>query len=126
MLRQPGTSPQPLRRKHRGRFFVEQLEDRNLLSCGPGGPVLEAFDGGDLSNYTTIVRYYPSAYVFDGGAGCDGGAVLVDYDGDDWIIRDQPATRVAQGDRISAWVYLGSFTGGPGDGRAYFGFGSVA
>ena len=109
-----------LARLNRRRLHCEMLEDRNLLNCGPNGTMLEGFDNGDLNAYKTIVNYYSTAYVSE-GAGCDGGLGLVDYDGDDWIIRQDGGNTISQGEYISAWVWLG----GDPDGRTYLGFGAV-
>lgn len=119
MRRQSRNLRESLLRKNRGRLLMELLEDRNLLSCGPEGTVLEDFDDPYLSEYQTLIRYYPSA-LQDPGLGCEGGGGLFDYDGDDWLVRDIGSPIVSQGDTISAWVYMGGGTSG----RAYVGFGS--
>ncbi len=120
MLGQNRKHREPLVRKYRSRFFVEVLEERTMLDCGLGGTVLEDFDDPSLSAYTPIIRFNPSAFVYN-GAGCDGGNALIDYDGDDWIIRNDAGSRISQGDFFGGAVHLG----GAASGRAYLGFGSI-
>lgn len=118
----PSASPsRHLRRRvNRGRLFLEALEDRSLLNCGPNGTLIEGFDDTSMSAYSTVVRHNASAVVAP-ELDCDGSPGLFDYDGDDWIIRQDAGSVVRQGDVLSAWVYLG----GEATGRAYLGFGSI-
>ncbi len=101
----------------RARPLVENLEDRLLLSAR----VIEDFSGGDLSAYQGIYRYYPAAAVVPGAAHDDAGNALVKHDGSEWIVRDDDAVQVHQGETISVWTKFADNV----DGRIYFGFGAT-
>jgi hypothetical protein len=84
---------------------------------------IEDFETGGLSLYKVIDPFDPtnkqaSAEV-SRDAAHDGNFGLADYNGNDWIYRDDAAAQVSQGEVISVWVrFFGGF------GRAYFGFGA--
>jgi hypothetical protein len=110
-------SPRPPSRRNprRVRLRVEALEDR----CVPS--VLEGFEGGDLSAYTTVLRFNPSTTVTPDAAH-DGGYGLQTADSDEWVVRNDAGVQVSQGQTYSVWINFA----GAADGRAYFGFGAVA
>ena len=58
----------------------------------------------------------------DPSAAHDGVNGLIDSNGNDWIYRNDSATRVKPGDTISTWLRFSKAA----DGRAYFGFGAGA
>ena len=100
----------------RARPLLECLEERLLLD----GTVIEDFESGDLSAYTTILRINPSAQVTPAAAH-DGNYGLDQWDGDDWIARADDAVQMQQGNTVSVWLQFA----GNADGRAYFGFGAT-
>ncbi|HKB40644.1 MAG TPA: hypothetical protein VKD72_29735, partial [Gemmataceae bacterium] len=89
----------------------------NILST----KTIEDFESGNLSRYTVVGATTPTAAVSTVAAH-DGTFGLKDTNGNDWIFRNDAAAQVKEGDSISVWVQLNSFT----DGRAYFGFGASA
>jgi hypothetical protein len=84
---------------------------------------IEDFETGGLSLYKVIDPIDPTNKTASAevsrAAAHDGNSGLADYDGNDWIYRDDAAAQVSQGEVLSVWV---SFFGGFG--RAYFGFGA--
>src|SRR5207247_7845083 len=80
----------------------------------------EDFESGNLSRYTAVGRA-PTAIVAPYAAH-DGNYGLNDYNGNDWIYRNDAAAQVKEGDSIFVWIQLNSAA----DGRAYFGFGASA
>jgi hypothetical protein len=82
--------------------------------------VIEDF-GGDLSAYTTIYRYFPSASIAPGAAHDGVGNALVKSDGFEWMVRNDAGAQVHQGETLSVWTEFA----GTADGRVYFGFGAV-
>jgi hypothetical protein len=88
---------------------------------GDGRSVSEGFDSGSLNAYEPVIRSLGSAEV-SAAAAHDGIQGLLDFDGDDWIVRNDAAARVARGDTFSVWVRFA----GAADARAYFGFGARA
>lgn len=84
---------------------------------------IEDFETGGLSLYKVIDPINPTnktpSAVASRAAAHDGSFGLADYDGNDWIYRDDPAGQVSQGEVLSVWVRFSA-----GVGRAYFGFGA--
>jgi hypothetical protein len=102
-------------RRGRTRLRVEYLEERVVLDA----TVIEDFTQG-LAPYTTVLRFSPNADVIP-GAGHDGiSNALLKSDGYEWLVRNDSAVQVQQGETISVWVDLA----GNADGRAYFSFGA--
>jgi hypothetical protein len=107
-------------KKLRARLRVEALEDRCLLSARPAGVpfvVLEDFQG-DLSPYRTQLRFRASAAPADYAAG---DLYLRDFDGYDWLVRNDPAATVRRGDVVTTWVRFDDLA----NGRLYFAFGTT-
>jgi hypothetical protein len=71
----------------RARLQLEQLEDR----ITPSVSVIEDFEGGSLSGYSTALRYAPSAVVLPIAAH-DGLQGLVKHHGYKWMIRESGST----------------------------------
>jgi hypothetical protein len=94
---------------------LELLEDR----IAPSVSVIEDFEAGSLSAYSTALRYAPSAVVLP-IAGHDGLQGLVKQDGYEWMIREDDGSTVHEGDTVSVWTQFA----GVADGRAYLGFDS--
>src|SRR6516165_9584442 len=103
----------PILRK--ARLQLEQLEDR----ITPSVSVIEDFEAGSLSAYSTALRYAPSAVVLPIAAH-DGLQGLVKQDGYEWMIREDGGSTVHVGDTVSVWTQFA----GVADGRAYLGFDS--
>jgi hypothetical protein len=99
----------------RARLQLEQLEDR----ITPSVSVIEDFEAGSLSAYSTALRYAPSAVVLPIAAH-DGLQGLVKQDGYEWMIRQDAGSTVHEGDTVSVWTQFA----GAADGRAYLGFDS--
>src|SRR5262249_10958335 len=85
-----------------------------------GSKVIEDFERGNLSGYTAVGGAPTAIVAFY--AAHDGNFGLNDYNGSDWIYRNDAAVQVKEGDTITVWVQLS----GIADGRAYFGFGASA
>lgn len=111
------TSPQLLRRR-RAHLQLEPLEER----CVPA--VIEAFEGGaaNFAQYSTVLRNLPAAGTGLGSiASHDGANGLVVKDGYEWLVRNDAAVQVGQGQTFFTWVRFANAA----DGRAYFGFGAT-
>jgi hypothetical protein len=81
------------------------------------GTVIEGFESG--SSYYVVGARYPTAAISPSAAH-DGAYGLVDYGGNDWVYRNDPAAQVRAGDTLSVWLRFV----GTANGRAYFGFGA--
>jgi hypothetical protein len=97
------------------RLQLEQLEDRTA----PSVSVIENFEAGNLSAYSTALRFAPSAVILPIAAH-DGLQGLVKQDGYEWMIREDSGSTVHAGDTVSVWTQFA----GVADGRAYLGFDS--
>jgi hypothetical protein len=82
--------------------------------------VIEDFSSGNLSSYWTEYRYAPSAAIVPGATHDGTGYGLDKQDGFEWVIRNDAAVHVQQGETLSVWTQFA----GAVDGRVYFGFGS--
>ncbi len=91
-----------------------------LPSLVSSNSVLQDFENNRLGAYSVVGATRGSAILQPGGAH-DGSVGLVDSAGTDWIIRNDAAVQVAQGDTISVWVRLQTTVSGP----AHFGFGAT-
>ncbi len=98
------------------RPHLENLEDRVMLTA----QVIEDFSSGNLSSYWTEYRYAPSAVIVPGATHDGTGYGLDKQDGFEWILRNDGAVQVQQGETLSVWTQFA----GAVDGRIYFGFGS--
>jgi hypothetical protein len=85
----------------------------------PTWTVIENFE--DNTNWFVVGAFTPTAYL-SSSAAHDGPYGLDDYDGTDWIYRNDAAAQVRQGEKLSVWLKFANVA----DGRAYFGFGASA
>jgi hypothetical protein len=115
MQRQSHWQRQRRPKLRRARLQLEQLEDR----ISPSVSVIEDFETGSLSAYSTALRYAPSAVVLPIAAH-DGLQGLVKQDGYEWMIREDGGSTIHEGDTVSVWTQFA----GVADGRAYLGFDS--
>lgn len=83
--------------------------------------VLENFESGTLTGYTTVGATNPTAVVA-AVAAHDGSFGLRDRAGADWIYRNDSAARVQAGDTVYVWLKLATLA----DGKAWFGFGATS
>jgi hypothetical protein len=81
--------------------------------------LIEGFETSDTWNIVggrRATAFLSTAAAHDGNWGLD------DYNGNDWIYRNDAAAHVKAGDTLSVWLQFS----GSADGRAYFGFGASA
>jgi hypothetical protein len=79
--------------------------------------VIEDFE--TTHSWYLVGGYYATAYRSTAAAH-DGTYGLDDYNGNDWIYRNDAGAQVKAGDTVSVWLQFS----GTADGRAYFGFGA--
>jgi hypothetical protein len=91
-----------------------------VRSVSTSSRVAEDFESGRLGRYTAINTNGQVASVLPDAAH-DGDKGLVNPGGITWIVRNDPAVQVAQGDTISVWARLVNSA----NGRANFGFGAT-
>jgi hypothetical protein len=84
-----------------------------------GGNLVEGFEGS--STWNIVGGFSASAYLSTAAAH-DGTYGLDDYNGSDWIYRNDAGAQLHQGDTASVWLNFA----GAANGRAYFGFGASA
>jgi hypothetical protein len=96
---------------------LERFEDRIV----PSSSIIESFEPGALANYTTAIRNdqgYNLAHEILPIAAHDNSNGLVMQDDYGWVVRNDSASQVHQGDTVSVWVQMADVA----DGRAYLGF----
>lgn len=107
-----------------GSYTVAEEPQEGWVRTLPGDTIptrmIEDFESGDLSGYVRVVRSFPPVAI-EGTAAHDGGLGLQYGDTDAWLVRNDPAARVARGDTITGWVQFA----GAVDGRAHLAFGAT-
>jgi hypothetical protein len=89
----------------------------NVSAASSSGTVIENFESSDTWNVvggSTLTAYLSTRAAHDGTYGLD------DYNGSDWIYRNDTGAQLKAGDTVSVWLKFA----GSADGRAYFGFGA--
>jgi len=99
------------------------------LSQPLGAVVIEGFESGNLSLYTSPVGSnftVNASAAHDGVYGLYGASQGVGYSSE-WIYRADPAVSVQQGDTLSAWLWRTNVVSNNAEGgRSYLGFGASA
>ena len=97
------------------------------LGSADGQILLESFDDGNVDEYTGVLKSnpdVPSSQVSVTAEAAHDGPFGLRYRGQfgNWILRDDAAVHVEQGDVLSVWIRAD----GEPRGRGYFGFGATA
>jgi hypothetical protein len=103
--------------RHHVRLRLERFEDRIV----PSSSIIDSFEPGALANYTTALRNDPGynlTHEILPIAAHDNSNGLVMQDDYGWVVRNDSASQVHQGDTVSVWVQMADVA----DGRAYLGF----
>jgi ELWxxDGT repeat protein len=107
---------------------VAQAQDVSAVgnlqgSLGFGTTLIEGFEDGNIAEYVEYGGATGASVVTS--VAHDGIYGLADDTNEGWLVRNDSAVHVEQGDTMSVWIRLGAITGGASsDGRAYFGFGA--